>query len=63
MARQKKSLGPGTMPVKEAGRRGGLTTLKRHGKAHFRKIGRLGGLARHGKRAPARTRTRRARAA
>ena len=33
------------MTVKEAGRRGGLTTLAKHGASHFRRAGAIGGRA------------------
>lgn len=33
------------MDTREAGRRGGLATKKRHGKKHFINAGRKGGLA------------------
>ena len=41
----KSSLGRGqeTMTVKEAGRRGGLSTLAKHGASHFRRAGAIGG--------------------
>ena len=35
---------PSVAGGRKGGRKGGLTTLKRHGKAHFEKIGRKGGL-------------------
>lgn len=43
-------MGPGTMMVKVAGKRGGEATLRRHGKAFYRRIGRIGARTRHGKR-------------
>lgn len=40
-----KSKGPGTMTVREAGRKGAETVLARYGPEHFRRIGRKGGMA------------------
>lgn len=43
MARQPVPNGEATPSVAEAGRRGGRRTLERHGRDHFRAIGKKGG--------------------